>query len=154
MPGNAFPKVRRPRRVSPYPFILVILVLFIILFFVAYPVQRIFMRGQLHSTFHKNPFPSTGTVGYLKADDGFIIFASLDLNTLVQWEKQIRDPIRQRHARSQLDSGQIIVLPKNTLAMSVTPMNGGVQLLSGPLFGKTLYVWTDHVRFITLHTSR
>ncbi|MHB8422412.1 MAG: hypothetical protein ACYC9S_07730 [Leptospirales bacterium] len=153
MTGHTSPGSRRPRRVNPYPFILVILVLFFILFFVAYPVQRIFMRGQLHSTFRNTPFPPSGTVGYLKADEGFIIFASLDLNTLLHWEKQTRDPVRQRHARSLLENGQIIVLPKNTLAMSVTPLNGGVQILSGPLFGKTIYIWADHVHFITLHAS-
>ena len=151
VPGHTSRENRPRRRISPYPFLLVILVLFCILFFVAYPVERIFMRGQLNASSRNAPFPVSGTVGYLKADNGYVIFASPSLKTLVLWKKRIGDPIRQREARSFLDDGRIVILPKNTLAMSVAPLNGSVQILSGFMFGKTLYIWKKHVRFMTLN---
>ncbi len=153
MAGISAPDNRPRRRINPYPFLLVILVLFFILFYVAFPVQRIFMHGQLDPVSRIHPFPASGTVGYLKADDGYPILASPDFNTLTLWEKQITDPIRQRESRTFLDDGRIIMLPRNTLAMSVTPVNGGVQILSGSMFGKTLYIWINHVHFMILHQS-
>ena len=142
------------RRLNPLPFIVVFLILGLLIYFVAYPIERLFLGSRL--TGHSPPvvFPVPGAVGYLKAEDGYTIFAAEDRKNLVDWQKDLLDPIRQRQARSFLEKGEVVVLPSGTSAVSVTPKEGKVQVLSGDMFGKTVYVFLNHVRFVVLPDHR
>jgi len=139
------------RKVGKGPFIFVFLVLAIILVFVSYPLQNIFMGGRLTLHGPKQDPPAKGTVGYLHVDDGYGIFAATDRRTLMIWEKTVSDPSGLMRARAMIESGQIIALLPNTSVEFVDPGRGTMQILSGAEFGKTLCVSLVHVRFIALH---
>ncbi len=143
--------LNQPRKVGKGPFILVILVLGTILVFVGYPVQKIFLGGQLFPGSRSRFVPKKGQVGYLKVEDGYGIFATRDRKALLLWERTIRDPSGLPKAREMLDSGQVITLMPNTSVVSVDPSRGILQILSGSQFGKDLFVSMEHVRFIVLH---
>jgi hypothetical protein len=139
------------RKVGKGPFLLVILVLAVILVFVSYPVQNIFMGGSLTPVRSKPDPPRKGTVGYLHVDEGYGIFASTDLRTMHLWERTVSDPSGLRKAREMIQSGRVVALTPNTSAMSVDPILGTMKILSGPEFGMTLYISLRHVRFMPLH---
>ncbi len=139
------------RRAKAWPFFLVVLILGVILLFVAYPVQKIFLGGNPFVLPRDGTIPEKGTVGYLKVEDGYGVFGAHDRKTLGLWEKTIMNPDGLRTARAMLGSGQIISLMPNTSVVSVDPSHGALEILSGAQFGQVLYVSMKHVRFIILH---
>lgn len=142
------------RRLNPLPFVFVIFFLGLLLYFVAYPIERLFLGDRLTGHPDAVVFPAPGAVGYLKAEDGYGIFAAQDRKNLLDWQKDLSDPIRQRQARSFLDKGTVVVLPSGTSAVSVAPKEGEIQVLSGDMFGKTVYILMNHVHFIVLPAHR
>lgn len=145
------PAILPRRKVGKGPFLLVFLVLVVILVFVSYPIQNIFMGGRLTPFDSKSSPPLKGAVGYLHVDDGYGIFAANDSHTLKVWEQTVSDPSGLMRAREMIESGRIISLPPNTSVESVDPNQGTMHIFSGPEFGKTLYVSLLHVRFVALH---
>lgn len=139
------------RKVGKGPFVLVVLVLGLILVFVGYPVQKIFLGGNLFS--RSSPFvpPPKGSVGYLKVDEGYGIFASRDRADLILWERVLADPSGLMKAREMLRKGEVITLMPYTSVLSVDPAKGTLKILSGAEFGQVLFVSMDHVRFVPLH---
>ncbi|EAY57670.1 MAG: hypothetical protein UBAL2_82410066 [Leptospirillum rubarum] len=144
----------KSRRLNPLPFLFVIVFLGLLIYFVAYPIERLFLGDRLTGHSGASVFPVPGAVGYLKAEDGYVIFAAEDKKNLLDWQKDLSDPIRQRQARSFLENGTVVVLPPGTSAVSVAPEEGKVQVLSGDMFGKTVYVLQNHVHFIVLPDHR
>lgn len=139
------------RKVGKGPFVFVFLVLLLVLVFVGYPLQNIFMGGRLTLRPPNAVLPVKGSVGYLRVEDGYGLFAASDRQTLTTWERTISDPSGLMRAREMIESGRIISLLPNTSAESIDPGRGTMHILSGAEFGKTLYVSLMHVRFVPLH---
>ncbi len=123
-----------------------------ILMFVAWPVQKIFLGGTPFSSSRRNGrIPPGGTVGFLRVEEGYAIFASRERRFLDLWEKTVADPLGLPKAREMLRNGQIVTLMPNTSVVSVDPSRGSLKILSGAKFGQVLFVSLEHVRFVTLH---
>ncbi|MDA8027586.1 MAG: hypothetical protein M0Z25_01200 [Nitrospiraceae bacterium] len=140
------------RRRSRWPFVLTVMILGGILMFVAWPVQKIFLGGTPFSSSRRNGrIPPGGTVGFLRVEEGYAIFASRERRFLDLWEKTVADPLGLPKAREMLRNGQIVTLMPNTSVVSVDPSRGSLKILSGAKFGQVLFVSLEHVRFVTLH---
>ncbi len=148
-----FAATRKPdgNRRKKWPFFLVASVLGMILLFVAYPVQKIFLGGSPFGQRASGTIPQKGTVGYLKVEEGYRVFGAHDRRTLELWEKTIMNPDGLSRARAMVREGQVVSLLPNTSVVSVDPVRGALEILSGAQFGQTLYVSMKHVRFIVLH---
>lgn len=153
MPRTELSRVTR-RRQNPWPYLFVFVFLGLLVYFIAYPIQRLFLGERLTGSSTVPVFPVAGAVGYLKADEGYGIFAAEDRKVLEDWQSDLRDPIRQRLAKSFLEKGTVVLLPSNTSVVSVTPAEGKVQVLSGEMFGKTVFVLRNHVHFVVLPNPR
>ncbi len=140
------------RRRSRWPVVLTVLVLGVILLFVAWPVQKIFLGGTPFASSRRNgSIPPGGTVGFLRVEEGYGIFASRERRSLDLWEKTVADPSGLPKAREMLRMGQVVILMPNTSVVSVDPSRGSLKILSGAKFGEVLFVSMQHVRFVTLH---
>ena len=148
---NEGPVGRPLHRRSRWPVILAVLVLGVILQFVAWPVQKIFLGGNPFSSRPNAGIPTGGTVGFLKVEEGYGLFASRNKEDLELWEKTVSDPSGLPKARELLRTGQIVTLMPNTSVVSVDPSQKSLEILSGVQFGQILYVSMKHVRFIILH---